>query len=319
VSDSTDPWPTLNEPTVYQEPNTTVAPPPRPDAGPPPDRRIGAGMLLGILAVLIAAGGVFLAWYLSHHDRTTTEVTTVVTTAPTAGTSTPATGRIAVPRVIGLTQRQAVAELKLVGFTPVVTSNPSSRPSGTVLAQTPAEEVHAAKGTTVRIVVARASSAATTAPTTTAPTTTTAAPPTPQTAQVPDVGGQTEPAASLALTHAGIRPSFVFVPSGEPLGTVVGQAKSSGSTVSDGAHMQVNLSQGPHMQASAMVPNVVGQTLASAVSTLNGVRLRLIFVKQPVNSQANVGTISQQTPDAGAHIPQNAQVLVFLAVYRPGG
>lgn len=332
MSDSTDPWPTLNEPTVYVEP--PVTPPPPPDYAPPPpppaDRRIGWGLLLGLLAVAIAAAGVFLAWYLSHR-QTRTEVTTVVTTAQTASATapTPRTGSVAVPSVVGLPEVQALRRLSAAGFTPKVILQPSKHPSGTVASQVPAAAANAEKGTVVRIVVSRASTgtssaptatspgATTAAPATTAPTTT-AAPPTPQTAQVPDVSGQTESAAVHALVSAGVLPSFVFVPSSRPLGTVVAQAKAPGTTVSFRGHLQVNLSQGPHMQATATVPSVIGRTLTEAVSTLNGAKLRLIFAKLPVTSRAQAGKVVQESPAAGARVPQNAQVLVLLGAYRTG-
>jgi serine/threonine-protein kinase len=132
------------------------------------------------------------------------------------------------------------------------------------------------------------------------------------------VSGQTESAAAQSLVSAGILPSFVFVPSSRPLGTVVGQAKQSGTTVAYHAHMQVNLSQGPHMEATATVPNTVGQTLNDALSTLNGAKLRLIFVKLPVTSRSQAGKIVQQSPGDAASVPQNAQVLVLLGAYRTG-
>jgi serine/threonine-protein kinase len=272
-------------------------------------------MLLGILAVLIAAAGVFLAWYLSQRDHTT-QVTTLVTSAPATVTTTPVTtpssSKVSVPSVVGLPEEQALRRLSAAGFTPKLVLQPSSQPSGTVVSQTPAAATEVAKGTTVRVVVSHAGSASTTAPTTTAA----AAPPSPQTAQVPDVNGQTEAAAAQTLVSGGVLPSFVFVPSSQPLGTVVGQAKQSGSTVSYGAHMQVNLSQGPHTQGTATVPSAIGQSLTDAVSTLNGAQLRLIYAKLPVTSRAQAGKIVQQSPGAGASAPRNAQVLVLLGAYR---
>jgi beta-lactam-binding protein with PASTA domain len=72
------------------------------------------------------------------------------------------------------------------------------------------------------------------------------------------------------------------------------------------------------MQTTVEAPSVVGSTLTGAVSTLNGAGLRLIYAKVPVASRAQAGKITAQTPGAGAQIPKNAQVLVFLAVYRTG-
>lgn len=331
MSESTEPWPSLNEPTLDPVPDTVVAParpeyvePPAAVGPPPPDRRLGAGMLLGILAVLIAAGGILLAWSLGHRNQTT-EVTTVVTSSPTP---TAGAVQVAVPRLIGLTERQALDRLTGAGFTSKVILEQSTGRSGMVVSQVPAGAIQVAKGTTVQILVSHAATgttAATTASTpatttteTTVPTTTAEAPPTPRTAQVPDVGGETEAGAAHALVEAGARPSFVFVPSDQTLGTVVGQAKQSGATVPYDAHIQVNLSQGLNMQTEVTVPSVSGKTLTDSVSTLNAAGLRLIYVKEPVSSRAQAGTVVQQSPGAGARIPRNAQVLVFVAAYTAG-
>jgi beta-lactam-binding protein with PASTA domain len=64
------------------------------------------------------------------------------------------------------------------------------------------------------------------------------------------------------------------------------------------------------------VPDATGQTLDQAVSTLNAAGLRLIFVKLPVATRAQVGKVVEQTPAAGKTAPKNAQVLVYLGVTR---
>lgn len=151
-----------------------------------------------------------------------------------------------------------------------------------------------------------------------AATVTATAPAEPQTATVPDVAAQREPEAAQALWRAGLVPSFVFVPSGTALGTVVAQARSAGATVPYRSHVQINLSQGRNGASSELVPNVAGRSLQDAVATLNASGLRLIFVKEPVDSRAQVGTIVGQTPTAGSRAPRHAQVLVVLGVLRTG-
>jgi beta-lactam-binding protein with PASTA domain len=64
------------------------------------------------------------------------------------------------------------------------------------------------------------------------------------------------------------------------------------------------------------VPNVVGQTLTQAVSSVNAAHLRLIYVKFPVASKTQAGKIVQQSPVGRGQAPQNAQVLVYLGAYR---
>jgi beta-lactam-binding protein with PASTA domain len=133
---------------------------------------------------------------------------------------------------------------------------------------------------------------------------------------MPDVSGQKEAGAVQALDQAGILASLVFVPASDPLGTVEQQAKSAGTTVPYHSHVQINLSKGPNATTNAQVPNVVGQTLTQAVSSLNGAHLRLIYVKLPVTSKAQAGKVVQQSPLSGGQAPQNAQVLVYVGAYR---
>ena len=61
----------------------------------------------------------------------------------------------------------------------------------------------------------------------------------------------------------------------------------------------------------------MGKTLSEAVAAINGAHLRLIYVRFPLTSRSQAGTIVQQSPLAGGQAPENAQVLVFLGAYRP--
>jgi beta-lactam-binding protein with PASTA domain len=132
---------------------------------------------------------------------------------------------------------------------------------------------------------------------------------------MPDVSGQTESAAVQAMGKAGILASIVFVPSDQPLGTVVQQAKQAGTTLPYHAHVQLNLSRGPNNNPPQTVPNVIGQTLQQAVSSVNGHHLRLIFLKLPVTSRTQAGKVVQQSP-LGGQAPENAQVVVYLGAFQ---
>jgi beta-lactam-binding protein with PASTA domain len=133
---------------------------------------------------------------------------------------------------------------------------------------------------------------------------------------MPDVSGQKEAGAAQALNQAGILASLAFVPSSDPLGSVVQQAKPAGTTVPYHSHVQINVSEGPNPATSEQVPDVIGKTLTDAVSTINAANLRLIYLKFPVASKTQAGKVVQQSPLGGAHAPQNAQVLVYLGAYR---
>lgn len=383
-------WPTSDDPTVVASHETLVGEPaPAPVGPPPPDRRIGAGMLLALGALALVAVGILIAYLLTHrNDKKTTTV--VVTSSPA-----PAATKVSVPRVIGLQEQAAIDRLTQAGLRPkevfkptdkptrlVVDQKPkeavrlakgsqvtlvidsgapkvavpdltgqsfadaqskldtlglnstrtdvtSTQPAGTVVDQAPKAGGKLAKGSTVTLSVARSSTTTTSTTTTsgstatttsgtttTSPTTTAAAPPPPTSATVPDVSGQTEQAAATAFAKAGILASLVFVPSQQPLGSIVQQAKASGTTVPYHAHVQLNVSRGPGDKPDLSVPDAAGKTLTDAVSTMNGAGLRLIFVKLPVTSASQIGKVVQQSPLAGAKAPRNAQVLVFLGVKK---
>src|SRR5438874_5641751 len=119
-----DQWPARDDDTVVsRETVEPTGPPP----GPPPDpegRRIGYGMLLAILALaLIAAAGV-AAWLLTRDDNKKQTTTVVVTTTPT----TNAAAKVAVPRLVGMKEQQALVRLGQVGLRPKEVFKPTKQP-----------------------------------------------------------------------------------------------------------------------------------------------------------------------------------------------
>ena len=226
---------------------------------------------------------------------------------------------IAVPNLVGQTAGSARASLQTLGLRTATTSvTMPGKPAGTVVDQAPKAGKQIAKNGLVTLSIAKgtATTQATTKTQTTAQTTTAAAaaPAQPKTATVPDVSGQDEVAAVQAFAQAGILPSLVFVLSSDPMGTVEAQAKPQGTTVPYHSHVQINISSGqsPTMEH---VPNVVGMTLQQALAAINAAHLKMIYVKL-TGPRAEAGKIVQQTPLAAGGAPENAQVLVFLGVYR---
>jgi beta-lactam-binding protein with PASTA domain len=323
---ATGSWPTQARDSVLssQPADTLVDPAPRPLApapppwSPAPERRFGAGMLLGIAAVLVALGGAAIAYFLPHRDPRSRVTTVVVrSTAPTAGgastSATPITAtKVAVPALTGRSLTEAQAALDKLGLDSVTTQVTSDQPAGTVLDQAPKPGVRLARGSAITLSIAQAAGT----PTTTAPTSTASVPSQPASATVPDVSDQKEAAAVQLLNQAGILASLSFVPGSEPLGLVKAVAKPAGTTVPYHSHVQINVSIGPGDKPTEQVPNVVGQTLQQALTSINGAQLRLIYVKLAVTSRSQAGKIVQQSPLGGGHAPQNAQIVVFLGAFR---
>jgi beta-lactam-binding protein with PASTA domain len=286
-------------------------------------------MLLGLGALALVALGFLITYLLMHRHHKSQPTTVVVTTAPRTQTS--AGTLIVVPDVRGVQAAHAAAVLQSVGLTSRRTLVVAAgKPTGSVVSESPQPAAKVAKGSVVLLSIARGATATTTssatttaaatttAQTTTAQTTTAQTTPQPTTATVPDLSGLQEAAAAQSLGHAGLLASLVFVPSQDPLGTVEGQGKPSGTSVPTHSHLQVNVSTGPGTKPSETVPSVIGKTLQDALSTLNGAHLRLIYLKFPVTSRAQAGKVVQQSPLGGAHAPENAQVIVYLGAYRAG-
>jgi beta-lactam-binding protein with PASTA domain len=278
-------------------------------------------MLLGLGVLALIAAGILIAWLLTHksdHKATSTVITTA--TAPSATTPP----KVAVPRFVGLKEADALVRAGQVGLQPKEVFKPTKAPRGTVISQNPSEGTELARGAHITLVVdstgktTTTTSATTPTQSATTPTTTAVAPAQPQTATVPDVARQKEAGAVTALGNAGILASIVFVPGADSLGTVLEQAKPAGTTVPFRSRVQINVSRGPNATTDETIPNVIGQTLQQAVSTLNAAHLRLIYLKVPVTSRTQAGKVVQQSPLSGAKAPENAQVVVYLGAFKQG-
>ncbi len=232
-------------------------------------------MLLALGAIALVGLGALFAWLLVH-DRSNaqTGTTVVITTQPaTSATRTtagaPAVPRKLVPDLSGLKLAAARERLSALGLRAAVTAvTTSAAPPGSIVDQAPKGGGRLPRGSTVTLSVATAPSTTTAAATTTTTTPTTtaasttapkAAAPSPQSATVPDVQGEKEASAVQRLGQAGILASLAFVPGSDPLGTVLQQAKPSGTVVPYHAHVQINISRGPADNSLEQVPNVIGK------------------------------------------------------------
>ncbi|HEY3920636.1 MAG TPA: PASTA domain-containing protein [Gaiellaceae bacterium] len=322
----------------WGEEPTAVAPPPPPPVAPPPGTEPGNGIGLGMLltiAVLAAAAAAIAAILLTRHHSKHTGATTVVVTTTAAGTTTTSGQkqlRLPVPDLAGQSGQSAVTGLRNAGFRVVTATVPSTQPRGTVVAQNPTGGASAARGSTVRVnlsngtkattTVPATTHAATTAPATTAQQTTTQQTTTqqpttaaPATSSVPSLSGELQPAVQQ-LDGAGYVASVAYVPSNEPLGTVVAQSPQGGASAPTHSQVTVNVSSGPNANQVETVPNVVGQKIPQAVPALQHAGLRLIFLRRAVSDRAQAGVIVAQTPAPGSHAPKNAQVLVYMGAFK---
>jgi beta-lactam-binding protein with PASTA domain len=309
-------------------------------------------MLLGIVVLAAIAAALAAILLTRHHQRNASSTTVFVTTAGTPATAaankpvSATQGKVKakklilpVPDLVGRPSKQATDGLRRAGFHVSFATVHSALPRGAVTAQDPKPGTKVAKGSDVRLNVSDGSRAKSTPAaqpqqttpqqtteaqqTTTAPTTTAQQQTTtqaqqqaqPTSAQVPSLSGDLR-SVLQQLEQAGLLASIAYVPNTQPLGTVVAQSPSAGASVKTGSQVTVNVSSGPGGNPEETVADVVGQRIPQAVSTLNGVGLRLILLKMRVSDRSKAGVVVAQTPLPGKHAPKNAQVLVYMGAYQ---
>jgi serine/threonine-protein kinase len=256
-------------------------------------------MLLAI-GLLAAAAAVLATILLTrHHQKSaqTPQTTVVLTSAPATSATTAPTRKLTlpVPDLVGTQWKAAADGLRRSGFHVSLLTVPSALRRGTVTAQDPPAGRRVATQTT------------------TAARTTTASPAPQGPVQVPSLSGDLRPALDQ-LVQAGFAASLAHVPD-DQLGTVVAQSPSGGQSATRGSHVTLNLSVGPHPAGQASVPNVVGQHIPQAVSTLNGSGLRPVLLRTKVSDRSQAGMVVSQTPEPGKQAPPNAQVLVYMGAF----
>jgi beta-lactam-binding protein with PASTA domain len=190
----------------------------------------------------------------------------------------------AVANVVGQREAAAVSALRAQGFQVQTTNVVSTKPSGTVIAQSPAAGAGVGRGSTVTIRVSRGL------------------------VTVPDTVGQSRDEAVAAARGAGLQPKVFTVPSSQPKGQVVAQKPLGGKRVPGRSAVRLNVSSGstaaappppppPSKPATVTVPDVTGQQQNVAQKQLNAAGLKAGVVY--VTSDEVQGTVVSQAPEGG--------------------
>ncbi len=245
----------------------------------PPSRSLPGGPWPWLVAVLLlVVAGVLLAVFL------------------TRGGSSASGSDVAVPGVIGFSRGQAEVQAHRVGLKTDVRRIQAGQASGTVVSQDPAAGEEVPQGSLLVLTVSTG--------------------PAPQT--VPNLIGLSGERAVTVLSAAGIRWTVTYVPSAQPYGIVVNQSPQAGSRVTNGLTVVFKVSRGPGTTTTATttrvagtVPNVVGQTLSQAVTTLQNAG----YIARPrlVKSSKAPGTVVSQKPAAGATTAGGSPVVIEIA------
>lgn len=271
---------------------------------PPPRRPVIWPWLLALLVFVL--GGLGAYFLLARDDDEAQAPTTSSTVATT-------TRQVTVPDVVGTTSSEATATLRDEGLTANLVSVPSDRAPGTVIAQNPSSGEEVAEGSSVRLNVAETAKPAPTtteAETTTAPTTTAA--PEPEPATVPDVVGQALADAARTFNEEGLKVAVVYVPSNEPAGSVVAQARPPGAQLQAGDTVQLNVSTGAEPAPDVQVPDVTGEKQNGGREQLKSAGFEVLTLQEQTTDSARVGSVLSQTPSGGANIPRGSLVILYV-------
>jgi serine/threonine-protein kinase len=227
--------------------------------------------------------------------------------------------RVTVPTVVGRKRDDAVAMLKKAGLVAAVFTVPSTEPQGVVVAQHPAADSKAPKGSRVRLNVSQGPPTTTPAATTgsqqTTQTATTGATSTaaaPASVAMPSLVGQKQLAAQRKLQSLGLRVRTVYVPSTKPSGTVVAQQPAPGTTVKRGTRVRINVSNGPNPQPAKAVPDVTGEDQATATTDLQAAGFQVQVVDEPTADPNQDGIVIDEDPVPGTRIPAGSQVTIYV-------
>jgi len=202
---------------------------------------------------------------------------------------------VAVPDVIGLTEKDAEAKLGEAGLRASArTREDASAKPGTVIVQSPVAGTELAPGSRVDITVATEA-----APTELA---------------VPDVSGQSRADAEQTLEDAGLEVTVVENPSDTvDKGDVILQLPTAGTIVAPGSEVAIVVSSGPpETEETVSVPDVVGMPRADAEKALRDAGLEVESVAVGGTTE-KVGEVFAQAPVAGTSVPVGSTVTVVFA------
>src|SRR5437660_1689051 len=202
---------------------------------------------------------------------------------------------VLVPNVVG--QMQAAATSAIISAGPtlgtVTMQSSTTAAPGNVISQSPAAGTSVASGLAVNLVVSSG------------------APPPPP-VPVPNVVGQTQAAATSAITGAGLTVGTVTMQSSTtvPSGNVISESPAAGTRVAKGSAVNLVVSSGP---AQVAVPNVVGQTQAAATSAISGAGLTAGTVTMQSSTTVASGNVISESPAAGTKVASGSAVSLVVS------
>ena len=258
----------------------------------------------------LEAAGLTVGTVTNQVTADASQIDTVLGTDPSSGTQvdpgsavnlTVGVGpdTIEVPAVIGLDVDRAENTLGNAGFDSVETEEIDSlAPADQVVDVSPGEGQSVDPSTTVTLQVSDGD------------------------AEVPDVTGQQQAAATQALRTAGFtNVTSEQVESQQPQGTVVATDPSGGEQVSADDLITLQVSSGPSEPETVTVPRVAGQSANAALDALEGLGFTDVRVVDNTGAEVDPAqaTAVSTNPPAGAEVSPDTRVTLIVQGPTPSG
>ena len=203
-----------------------------------------------------------------------------------------APAQVAVPNVVGDTQAAATTAITGAGLVvgTVSTASSSTVASGNVISESPSAGTSVNSGSAVNLVVSTG----------------------PAQVAVPNVVGDTQAAATTAITGAGLVVGTVTTASSSTVasGNVISESPTAGTSVSVGSAVNLVVSTGT---AQVSVPNVVGLTQAAATTAITGAGLAVGTVTTASSATVASGNVISESPSAGTGVNTGSAVNLVVS------
>jgi beta-lactam-binding protein with PASTA domain len=191
-----------------------------------------------------------------------------------------------VPNVVGQTQAAATAAIASAGLMVgnVTQGYAKGVPLGNVISESPAAGTVVAAGSAVNLVVSGD-------------------------VVVPNVVGQTQASASVAVTNAALSVGNVTQgpANGVAPGNVISESPAAGTVVAAGSAVNLLVSD------DDVVPSVVGGTISAASLAINGRGLTIGTITQQSSTTVPSGNVISESPAAGSYVGPGSSVNLVVS------
>ena len=203
-----------------------------------------------------------------------------------------AVAQVTVPGVVQQDVTAATQALEGEGFKVATEFVADDAPANQVIAQDPEAGAEADEGSTVNLTVSSG----------------------PEPVAVPDVVGKPQAEANQILTAAGFVVNVVPAESNDvPEGNVISQDPAANAEAAPNSQVTITVSSG---SGRVPVPDVAGQTEATARANLNAAGFTTINSQPEASNDAPAGTVIRVDPAPGTEVPPDQAITLVVSAGR---